>query len=75
MDLPEPEAVRCIRALFIITGLGQATSELILNSLDAGATFIDANIDTATMACQVRDNGVGFLREVCAVHLAALPYF
>lgn len=60
---PDEETIRSVRSFLLISSLGQATSELILNSIDAKSTNIDVVIDSITLTCEVRDNGIGFDHE------------
>lgn len=60
--LPESTSTR-LRSTQIITNISQIISELLQNSLDAGASDIDISIDCEEWMCWVRDNGRGISRE------------
>jgi DNA mismatch repair protein MLH3 len=48
-----------LRSTQILTSLPQIVSELLQNSLDAGARQVDIGVDCEEWSCWVRDNGVG----------------
>lgn len=52
-----------LRSTQILTSLPQLVSELVQNSLDAGASHIEVGIDPAEWECWVRDNGTGMSAE------------
>lgn len=52
-----------IRSSQILTSLAQIVSELVQNSLDAGASQIDVGVDVGQWSCWVRDDGTGINRE------------
>ncbi|XP_052269222.1 uncharacterized protein LOC127870783 isoform X2 [Dreissena polymorpha] len=52
-----------IRTGVAITSVGQCVEELVLNSLDAGATCIAVRIDLDSFKVQVVDNGSGISRN------------
>ncbi len=55
-----PDVRHTLRSLFVIYSPAQAVEELILNSLDAGATRIEISVDfERTFSFSVRDNGSG----------------
>ncbi|EJU06351.1 hypothetical protein DACRYDRAFT_113068 [Dacryopinax primogenitus] len=59
-----PEETRSIlRSTQILTNLPQLVSELVQNSLDAGARQVDVGIHPEAWACWVRDDGCGIPRE------------
>jgi DNA mismatch repair protein MLH3 len=59
-----PDATRSkIRSTQILTSLPQIVSELVQNSLDAGASQIDIGFDTEEWACWVQDNGTGVSKD------------
>ncbi|KZT62792.1 hypothetical protein CALCODRAFT_445231, partial [Calocera cornea HHB12733] len=60
--LPE-ETRSTLRSTQILTSLPQLVSELVQNSLDAGARQVDIGIDPEAWACWVRDDGCGIPRE------------
>ena len=59
----EPQTRAKIRSTQILTSLPQLVSELVQNSLDAGATHIEVGLDPAEWECWVRDNGQGVSAE------------
>ncbi|XP_068246029.1 uncharacterized protein [Palaemon carinicauda] len=62
--LPLPESVRSkLRSGVSISCVGQCVEELVLNSLDAGATCIAIIIDFSIFRIQVVDNGHGICHE------------
>lgn len=46
-----------------ISGMAQCVEELILNSLDAGATFIEIGVEPSSWKVRVVDDGVGMSLE------------
>lgn len=52
-----------LRSTQILTSLPQLVSELVQNSLDAGASHIEVGLDPAEWECYVRDNGQGISAE------------
>ncbi|KAI9000797.1 hypothetical protein BD414DRAFT_406416 [Trametes punicea] len=56
-----------LRSTQILTSLAQIASELVQNSLDAGARTIDVSLDAAEWECCVRDDGTGISREGLAI--------
>ena len=51
-----------LRSTQIITSLPQIVSEMIQNSLDAGAKHVDIAIDHEEWRCFVRDDGKGITK-------------
>lgn len=49
-----------LRSLQLLTSLPQIVSELLQNSLDAGASQINIGINCEEWSCWVRDDGAGF---------------
>lgn len=60
--LSQPTRAR-LRSSQILTTLAQIVSELVQNSLDAGAKHVDVGIDAEGWECWVRDDGCGVSRE------------
>ncbi|KAI0065990.1 hypothetical protein BV25DRAFT_1797687 [Artomyces pyxidatus] len=60
--LPEPVRTK-LRSAQILTSLPQVVSELVQNSLDAGARQIEIGIDCETWECWVKDDGTGVSRD------------
>jgi len=60
--LPQPTRAR-LRSSQILTTLAQVISELVQNSIDAGAKHIDVGVDAEGWECWVRDDGHGFSRQ------------
>ncbi|KAJ6466703.1 hypothetical protein C8R47DRAFT_1179968 [Mycena vitilis] len=61
---PLPDATRTkLRSTQILTSLAQIVSELLQNSLDAGARQIDIGIDCEEWTCWVRDDGSGLSKD------------
>lgn len=58
-----PSTQSKIRSTQILTSLPQIISELVQNSLDAGASHIDVGVDCEDWACWVRDDGRGIARD------------
>jgi DNA mismatch repair protein MLH3 len=52
-----------IRSTQIITSLPQIVSELVQNSLDAGASHINIGVDVSEWECWVRDDGCGISKK------------
>ncbi|KAI9068501.1 hypothetical protein FKP32DRAFT_1561492 [Trametes sanguinea] len=52
-----------LRSTQILTSLPQLVSELVQNSLDAGAQNVEISLDAAEWECWVRDDGVGISKE------------
>lgn len=61
IQLLPPDVVAQIKSSTTITSLNGVVSELIKNSLDAGATKITIDIDYARGGCIVEDDGLGIL--------------
>ena len=58
-----PDTQSKIRSTQILTSLPQIISELVQNSLDAGASHIDVGVDCEDWTCWVRDDGSGIGRD------------
>ncbi|GBE79898.1 hypothetical protein SCP_0211000 [Sparassis crispa] len=56
-----------LRSTQILVSLSQIISELVQNSLDAGAQHIDIGVDCEDWGCWVRDDGFGIGRNGLAV--------
>ncbi|KAG5654598.1 hypothetical protein H0H81_011573 [Sphagnurus paluster] len=52
-----------LRSTQILTSLPQLVSELVQNSLDAGATNVDIGVHCEDWMCWVKDNGFGIRKE------------
>lgn len=52
-----------LRSTQILTSLPQIISELVQNSLDAGAHSVDVTLDPTEWECSVRDDGAGISRD------------
>ena len=52
-----------LRSTQIITSLPQIVSELVQNSLDAGASSIEVGLHRDEWTCWVRDNGSGISKD------------
>lgn len=55
----DSETCSKIRSTQILTSLPQIVSELVQNSLDAGAKNVEIGMDMTEWACWVRDDGAG----------------
>ncbi|KAK0243083.1 hypothetical protein EDD85DRAFT_919109 [Armillaria nabsnona] len=55
-----------IRSTQILTSLPQIVSELMQNSLDAGARHVDVGVDCEGWTCWVRDDGTGMGKDALA---------
>ncbi|TFK85447.1 hypothetical protein K466DRAFT_494735 [Polyporus arcularius HHB13444] len=65
---PLPSSTRSkLRSTQILTSLPQLVSELVQNSLDAGARTIDVSLDPEEWECWVRDDGAGIPRDGLAL--------
>ncbi|KAJ7044715.1 hypothetical protein C8F04DRAFT_1069288 [Mycena alexandri] len=61
---PLPDITRSkLRSTQILTSLSQIVSELLQNSLDAGARQIDIGVDCEEWTCWVRDDGFGMSKD------------
>jgi DNA mismatch repair protein MLH3 len=61
---PLPDVTRTkLRSTQILTSLSQIVSELLQNSLDAGAHQIDVGVDCEEWTCWVRDDGSGMSKD------------
>nr|GAT45012.1 mismatch repair-related protein [Mycena chlorophos] len=61
---PLPDITRSkLRSTQILTSLSQIVSELLQNSLDAGASHVDIGVDCEEWTCWVRDDGCGMSRD------------
>ncbi|KAI0082343.1 hypothetical protein K474DRAFT_1585498 [Panus rudis PR-1116 ss-1] len=59
-----PDATQSkLRSTQILTSLNQVVSELVQNSLDAGATHVDVGVDCEEWECWVKDDGAGMSRD------------
>ncbi|KAG7447478.1 uncharacterized protein BT62DRAFT_776682 [Guyanagaster necrorhizus] len=64
---PLPDSTRSkIRSTQILTSLPQIVSELMQNSLDAGARHVDIGVDCEGWTCWVRDDGPGMSKDALA---------
>jgi DNA mismatch repair protein MLH3 len=52
-----------LRSTQILTSLPQIVSELLQNSLDAGARHVEIGVDCEEWSCWVRDDGTGINKE------------
>ncbi|KAI0720344.1 hypothetical protein C8T65DRAFT_634183 [Cerioporus squamosus] len=65
---PLPSSTKSkLRSTQILTSLPQLVSELVQNSLDAGARTIDVSLDPEEWECWVRDDGAGIPRDGLAL--------
>ncbi|KAH8830346.1 hypothetical protein DL96DRAFT_1592536 [Flagelloscypha sp. PMI_526] len=64
--LPEPTIAK-LRSTQLLTSLPQIISELVQNSLDAGASNISIGVNTEDWSCSVIDNGCGIDKDGLAV--------
>ena len=71
--LPSPTQSK-LRSTQILVSLPQLISELIQNSLDAGAGQIDVGVDCEEWSCWVRDNGAGMSKSDLEVFEGAGRY-
>ncbi|EMD40424.1 hypothetical protein CERSUDRAFT_130259 [Gelatoporia subvermispora B] len=63
-----PQTTRSkLRSTQILTSLPQIVSELVQNSLDAGAHNVDIGVNCEEWSCWVRDDGAGISRDGLAV--------
>lgn len=59
-----PTEVRSyLRSGVTVTSVTQCVEELLLNSLDAGATCVAVRVDLDCFKIQVIDNGIGIPRD------------
>jgi len=59
-----PSATRNkLRSTQILTSLSQLVSELLQNSLDAGALQVDIGVDCEEWSCWIQDDGVGISKN------------
>jgi hypothetical protein len=56
-----PAVVAQIKSSITITSLNCVVTELLTNSLDAGSTKVDINVDYGRGGCIVEDDGLGIL--------------
>ena len=56
-----------LRSTQILTSLPQLVSELVQNSLDAGAREVEISIDPEEWECWVRDDGAGIPHDGLAM--------
>ncbi|KIJ20390.1 hypothetical protein PAXINDRAFT_108421 [Paxillus involutus ATCC 200175] len=52
-----------LRSTQILTSLSSIISELLQNSIDAGASQVDIGVDCSEWSCWVMDNGSGFTKD------------
>ncbi len=52
-----------LRSTQILVSLPQIVSELVQNSLDAGARHVDVGVDCGGWTCWVRDDGAGMSKS------------
>lgn len=55
------EVIAQIKSSIAIISLNSVVFELVKNSLDAGSTKVEINVDYARGSCVVEDNGLGIL--------------
>jgi DNA mismatch repair protein MLH3 len=61
---PLPAETRSnLRSTQILTCLAQIVSELLQNSLDAGARHVEISVDCEEWSCWVRDDGKGISKN------------
>jgi DNA mismatch repair protein MLH3 len=60
--LDAPTRVK-LRSTQILISLSQIVSELLQNSLDAGASAVDIGVDCEEWMCWVKDNGSGISKD------------
>lgn len=60
--LSAPTRVK-LRSTQLLSSLPQIVSELLQNSLDAGAQHVDIGVDCEEWNCWVRDDGHGISKE------------
>jgi DNA mismatch repair protein MLH3 len=65
--LPQ-EVIVQIKSSTTITNLNGVLSELMKNSLDAGASKLNINVDYGRGGCTVEDDGLGILPSEFAVN-------
>lgn len=58
-----PATIAKLRSTQLLTSLPQIVSELVQNSLDAGALSITLGIDCEEWSCWVMDDGNGITKE------------
>lgn len=54
-----PATQALLRSTVILTSIPQLVSELVQNSIDAGARHIDISVNPPDWSCWVRDDGCG----------------
>ncbi|KAJ7693965.1 hypothetical protein B0H17DRAFT_1058803 [Mycena rosella] len=64
--LPAPTRSK-LRSTQILTSLSQIVSELLQNSLDAGARAVEIGVDCEEWTCWVRDDGSGMSNDGMAI--------
>jgi DNA mismatch repair protein MLH3 len=67
IDHLPPATRNKLRSTQILTSLPQIISELVQNSLDAGARQVDIGVDSEEWSCWVSDDGVGMSKEGMSV--------
>lgn len=76
MTLPiqrlDPRQVRLLRSSVTITSHAQAVEELVLNSVDAGATKIIIRLDATNFSITCEDNGNGI--DSTSMELVGQPF-
>jgi len=58
-----PEVKEKLQSGVAISGMAQCVEELILNSLDAGATFIEVRVEPSSWKIRIADDGIGMSLE------------